>query len=146
MTARPDVSFLVLDTSVDRLSAYGFPEEISPHLDALAADATRFRHGISTTQWTILSHTSMFTGVYPAVHRTQKSSSRVPARCLRWQSGCNKAAITPRRSVTTRWSAWSIAALRRGFYSFLNYSGLLTSRPQPGRCTFSPDGALSPVF
>jgi arylsulfatase A-like enzyme len=130
MTARPDILFLVLDTQrVDRLSAYGFPEEISPHLDALAADATRFRHGISTAQWTIPSHTSMFTGVYPAVHRTQKSSSRVPAAlptlAERLQQGgyytaafCNN----PLVGVVDN-------GLRRGFYSFLNYSGLLTSRP-----------------
>ncbi len=130
MTARPDILFLVLDTQrVDRLSAYGFPEEISPHLDALAADAARFRHGISTAQWTIPSHTSMFTGVYPAVHRTQKSSSRVPAAlptlAERLQQGgyytaafCNN----PLVGVVDN-------GLRRGFYSFLNYSGLLTSRP-----------------
>ncbi len=130
MTARPDILFLVLDTQrVDRLSAYGFPEEISPHLDALAADATRFRHGISTAQWTIPSHTSMFTGVYPAVHRTQKSSSRVPAALPTLaerlqQGGYYTAAFchNPLVGVVDN-------GLRRGFYSFLNYSGLLTSRP-----------------
>jgi len=130
MTARPDILFLVLDTQrVDRLSAYGFPEEISPHLDKLAADATIFRHGISTAQWTIPSHTSMFTGVYPAVHRAQKSSSRVPAALptlaerLR-DGGYHTAAFcnNPLVGVVDN-------GLRRGFHSFLNYSGLLTSRP-----------------
>ncbi len=107
MTARPDILFLVLDTQrVDRLSAYGFPQDISPNLDALAADATRFEHGISTAQWTVPSHTSMFTGVYPAVHRTQKSSAPCPPRCPPWQSGCARAAITRRPFATTRWWAW----------------------------------------
>nr|HMN28159.1 sulfatase-like hydrolase/transferase [Caldilineaceae bacterium] len=80
MSARPDVLFLVLDTQrADRLSCYGYPPATSPNLDALAADATLFRHAYSTAQWTVPSHTSMFTGLYPSFHRTTQSFSMVPA-------------------------------------------------------------------
>ena len=80
MTSRPDILLLVLDTQrVDRLSVYGYERETSPNLDALAADATRFRHAVTPAQWTIPTHTSLFTGYYPAVHRTQQSFSKAPA-------------------------------------------------------------------
>ncbi len=129
MTARPDIlSWSWTHERVDRLSAYGFPEEISPHLDALAADAARFRHDISTAQWTIPSHTSMFTGVYPAVHPHPEiliARAAAPTLAERLQQGgyytaafCNN----PLVGVVDN-------GLRRGYYSFLNYSGLLTSRP-----------------
>ena len=130
MTSRPDILFLVLDTQrVDRLSAYGYEQITSPNLDALAADATLFRHGVSTAQWTIPSHTSMFTGQYPAVHRTQQSYSRIPAGLptlaeLLRENGYYTAAFcnNPLVGVVDN-------GLRRGFFSFLNYSGLLTNRP-----------------
>ncbi|MGB3493565.1 MAG: sulfatase-like hydrolase/transferase, partial [Elainellaceae cyanobacterium] len=63
----PDILFLVLDTQrCDRLSCYGYPLETSPNLDALAADATRFESAVSAAQWTVPSHASMFTGLYPS--------------------------------------------------------------------------------
>jgi len=127
---RPDILFIVLDTQrADRLSCYGYERETTPHLDALAADATLFQQAVSTAQWTVPSHTSMFTGVYPSVHGTQQSDSVVPKSlptlAERLTAGgyytagfCNN----PLVGVVNN-------GLRRGFYSFLNYSGWLTSRP-----------------
>ncbi len=130
MTTRPDILLLVLDTQrVDRLSAYGYERNTSPHLDALAADATRFEYGITPAQWTIPTHTSLFTGYYPAVHRTQQSFSKVPQSIptlaeLLQDDGYYTAAFcnNPLVGVVDN-------GLRRGFYSFLNYSGWMTNRP-----------------
>ena len=128
--SRPDILFLVLDTQrADRLSCYGYDKPTSPHLDALAADATRFAHAMASAQWTVPSHTSMFTGTYPSVHRTQHANSVVPptlptlAERLR-AGGYYTAAFcnNPLVGVVNN-------GLRRGFLSFLNYAGWLTSRP-----------------
>ncbi|HRW08923.1 MAG TPA: sulfatase-like hydrolase/transferase, partial [Caldilineaceae bacterium] len=79
MSARPDIILLVLDTQrADRLSCYGYEKETSPNLDAFAADATLFRHACSPAQWTVPSHSSLFTGLYPSVHGTQQSFSILP--------------------------------------------------------------------
>jgi len=130
LTSRPDIIFLVLDTQrADRLSCYGYERDTSPQIDALAADATFFRYGVSPAQWTMPSHASMFTGVYPPVHATQQVDSVLPdslptlAERLR-DGGYFTAAFcnNPLVGVINN-------GLRRGFYSFLNYSGLLTSRP-----------------
>ena len=127
---RPDVVLLVLDTQrADRLSAYGYNAPTSPNLDALAADATLFRHAQTAAQWTVPSHSSMFTGLYPSVHNTRQSFSilpkELPTLAERMSAGgyftaafCNN----PLVGVVDN-------GLRRGFTSFLNYAGLFTSRP-----------------
>lgn len=130
-----DIVLLVLDTQrVDRLSCYGCKQETSPYIDQFAADATLFRHAIAAAQWTVPSHSSMFTGLYPSAHTTVQSFSRLPptiptvAERLR-DSGYYTAAFcnNPLVGVVNN-------GLRRGFLSFLNYSGLLTSHPnQAGR-------------
>lgn len=126
----PNILFLVLDTQrADRLSCYGYPLPTSPHIDAFAADATLFNRAIAPAQWTIPSHASMFTGEYPSTHQTVQSYSilpdHIPTLAERLRNGgyftagfCNN----PLVGVINN-------GLRRGFYSFLNYSGLLNSRP-----------------
>jgi arylsulfatase A-like enzyme len=130
VTTRPDIVLLILDTQrADRLSCYGYPFETSPHLDALAADSTLFRFAVSAAHWTIPSHTSFFTGLYPLSHGTLHASSIVPdslptvAERLR-DSGYFTAAFcnNPLVGVVNN-------GLRRGFLEFFNYSGLMTSRP-----------------
>ena len=130
VTLRPDIVLLVLDTQrVDRLSCYGSDEETSPYIDELASDSTIFNYAVAPAQWTVPSHASMFTGVYPSAHNTLQSFSVLPqtlptlAERLR-DSGYFTAAFcnNPLVGVVNN-------GLRRGFQSFLNYSGLMTSRP-----------------
>jgi len=130
VSRHPDIVFLVLDTQRrDRLSCYGYDRPTSPHLDAFAETATLFRHGIAPAQWTVPSHTSMFTGLYPSAHGVLQSYSvlptEIPTLAERLSAGgyftagfCNN----PLVGVINN-------GLRRGFYSFLNYSGLLRSLP-----------------
>ncbi|NEO25512.1 MAG: sulfatase [Kamptonema sp. SIO4C4] len=125
-----DIVLLVLDTQrADRLSCYGYEKPTSPAIDAFAAESTLFQRGVAAAQWTIPSHGSMFTGVYPSEHQMVQSYSRLPdslptlAERLR-DGGYYTAAFcnNPLVGVINN-------GLRRGFYSFLNYSGLLTSHP-----------------
>lgn len=130
MVARPDIILLVLDTQRrDRLSCYGYDRETTPHLDRVAADATIFTHAVAAAQWTVPSHASMFTGLYPTDHTMYHASSVLPARLEtlagRLSAGgyftsafCNN----PLLGVVNN-------GLRRGFHSFLNYGGLMTSHP-----------------
>lgn len=130
MVARPDILFVVLDTQrADRLSCYGYDKPTSPHIDAFATQSTLFKRAIAPAQWTVPSHASMFTGRYPSAHGVLQSYSvlpeSIPTLAERLSQGgyyttgfCNN----PLVGVINN-------GLRRGFYSFLNYSGLLTSRP-----------------
>ena len=130
MTARPDIVLLVLDTQrVDRLSCYGNRLEISPRIDELAADSTLFRHAVSTAQWTVPSHASMFTGLYPSRHTMFHASSVMPASLTTLAER-----LSDNHYITTAYCNNPLLGvvnngLRRGFNSFLNYSGWMTSRP-----------------
>ncbi|MFB6159813.1 MAG: sulfatase [Haloferacaceae archaeon] len=69
MSADPDVLFLVLDSvRKDRVSWYGHDRETTPTLDAFAERATAFDNAYAPAPWTLPSHCSMFTGLYPSEH------------------------------------------------------------------------------
>jgi hypothetical protein len=58
-----------LDTlRADRLSAYGYGEETSPFLARLAERATVFQRVLAPYPATLVSHMSLFTGLYPQQH------------------------------------------------------------------------------
>ena len=62
----PNVLLLVLDTArASDLSVYGFPRSTSPNLAAFAADGVRFERAVATAPWTLPSHATIFTGLYP---------------------------------------------------------------------------------
>lgn len=79
MAQQPDIVLLVLDTQrADHLSCYGYARPTSPTLDALAADATRFAAAIAPAQWTVPTHASLFTGLYPSQHTVHQMNSMLP--------------------------------------------------------------------
>ncbi len=127
----PNIIMIVLDTHrVDRLGAYGYQRGTSPNIDHFVEQATVFEHGISTAQWTIPSHASMFTGEYPTTHQTIQAHYSLDSRfdtiaTLLAQQGyqttgfCNN----PLVGVLNN-------GLKRGFDTFYNYSGAVPSVPR----------------
>lgn len=69
METAPDVLFVVLDSArIDRLSTYGHDRQTTPALDELAEGATVFENAYTPAPWTLPSHCSMFTGLFPSEH------------------------------------------------------------------------------
>ncbi|MDG1490680.1 MAG: sulfatase, partial [Planctomycetota bacterium] len=67
----PHVIVLSLDTvRADRVGCYGGGRSSTPRLDALAAGADRYETCVATAPWTLPSHASMFTGLFPFEHGT----------------------------------------------------------------------------
>jgi arylsulfatase A-like enzyme len=67
--ARPNVLFILVDSlRSDRLSGNGYPLPTSPHLDALAAEGVSCKSVLATSTWTVPTHASLFTGLYPSSH------------------------------------------------------------------------------
>lgn len=80
-TAQPPVIFLTLDTTRrDALGLYSKRSGITPNLDAFAKHATVFTHAVSTSPWTLPSHASMFTGLYPSEHGAGLKTMRLMPR------------------------------------------------------------------
>ena len=58
-----------LDTlRYDHLGCYGYGREVSPNVDRMAAEGLMFRHAYSHAPYTLPSHASLFTSLYPSVH------------------------------------------------------------------------------
>lgn len=67
--AGPDVILISVDAlRADRLGIYGGPAGLTPALDRFAADAVVFDRAYAQEPWTLTSHMSMLTGLYPDVH------------------------------------------------------------------------------
>ncbi len=64
-----NVVFLVIDTlRADHLGCYGYRRPVSPNIDALAEKSTRYSRSFSSSPWTLPSHASLFTGLFPYEH------------------------------------------------------------------------------
>ncbi len=69
---------ITLDTTRrDALGAYGAPAGLTPNLDTLAKRATVFEEAFSTSPWTLPSHASIFTGLYPSRHKAGVSEAQL---------------------------------------------------------------------
>ncbi len=122
----PDVLLIVLDSQrADRLGCYGYPDAITPNLDSFAREAALFEQAISPAQWTIPTHASLFTGLYPTAHQVtqyrQTLGANVPhlAEMLS-ASGYRTIGLSNNALVGVLKNGFT-----RGFDTFYNYSGAL---------------------
>ncbi|RMG77136.1 MAG: sulfatase [Chloroflexi bacterium] len=126
----PDIVLIILDTQRrDRLSIYGHPQQTSPHLDEFATESTLFERAIAPAQWTVPSHASMFTGLYPSTHQvtqaTSKLSGSYPTLAEILQAdGYHTAGFCNNPLVGVL-----DTGLIRGFNQFFNYAGAAPNRP-----------------
>lgn len=64
----PNVVLIVLDTlRSDRVGVYG-GGKLTPNLDRLAESSLTYTQAVSTAPWTLPTHASLFTGLYPDEH------------------------------------------------------------------------------
>jgi len=74
----PNVIMIVLDTArADHFSFYGYPRATTPFLEQLAKDSVVFENAFSTAPWTLPSHASFFTGLYPSEHNCHYENMRL---------------------------------------------------------------------
>lgn len=67
---RPNIVFVSIDTlRADQLGEYGNEGRFTPVLDELAKRGVRFAQARTTAPWTLPSHGSAFTGLFPTDHR-----------------------------------------------------------------------------
>jgi len=78
---RPDVASLhpvvliSLDTTRrDHLSVYGYDRPTSPRLEELAKDGLVVQDFLTTSSWTLPTHASLFTGLFPSSHGAHYSN------------------------------------------------------------------------
>ena len=75
----PNVILISIDTlRPDYLGCYGQSMNISPYVDKLAGRGVLFKNAIAQSPWTLPSHMSILTSLYPAVHLVQNDISVLP--------------------------------------------------------------------
>lgn len=76
---KPNVIIISIDTTrADRLSAYGHYRPTTPYIDRLAKEGRLFKNAIAPSIWTVPSHASLFTGLYPSKHGLGYLSDYLP--------------------------------------------------------------------
>lgn len=129
-TTKPNILFIILDTlRRDRLSIYGHSRPTSPELDEFAANATLFERAVSTAQWTIPSHASMFTGLYPSTHQVTQGNSRLSGSYPTLAEILHGAGYHTAGFCNNPLLGVLENGLQRGFVDFYNYAGAAPNRP-----------------
>jgi len=80
---RRNVILISLDTlRADRVGAYGYPRQTSPAIDRLAARGALFENAIAECSWTLPSHATMLSGLFPATHGAVLPSLKPGSRTI----------------------------------------------------------------
>ncbi len=148
----PDVLVVVIDTvRADHLSTLGYERETSPRLSRLAAEGTLFTDATSPSTWSLPSHASLFTGLYPSGHGTHAESRFLREEALTMaeafaRSGYDTACFTANPHISDSFSltqgfayqdrAWAAGG---GGRSFMFINRLLDA---VGQGAFDKGGAL----
>ncbi len=75
---RPNVVLITVESvRADHVGCYGFSQPTTPHLDDLAREGTVFENAHAVTSWTLSSHATLFTGLYPSAHQVQRPRDRL---------------------------------------------------------------------
>jgi len=78
---RPNLVLVSIDTlRADRLGCYGHDRPTSPNLDRLATGGVRFSAATAQAPWTLPSHVSLLTGLYPSTHGVVFGTDRLVPR------------------------------------------------------------------
>ena len=74
---RASIVMVMLDTlRADYVGTYGFSGDVSPHIDAIGREGVVFERAFAQSPWTKPSIASLFTGLYPEVHKVLTENGR----------------------------------------------------------------------
>lgn len=75
---KPNIVLIVVDSARrERFGCYGYQRQLTPVIDSIARSGSVFERMISPASWTLPSHASMFTGLYPREHGAERPTYRM---------------------------------------------------------------------
>ncbi len=99
---RPDIILVSIDSlRADHLGSYGSTRGATPFLDALAARGSRYAHARSSAPWTLPSHTTMLTGLWPQQHTVVDDGRKIDGSLPMIQESLQKAGYATAGFVST---------------------------------------------
>ncbi len=115
----------------DHLGAYGYPRPTSPVLDAVAKQGVVFEDASAPSPWTLPSHASLLTGLYPSRHALTSHEVRLPESVATLASLLEAGGFVTAAVVNSH-NLSSLFGLERGFREF-QYVKELVSQREPSR-------------
>ncbi|HZM71000.1 MAG TPA: sulfatase, partial [Candidatus Cryosericum sp.] len=78
---RPNILLIVVDTArADRFSTNGYARDTTPAIAALGREGAVYLRAYAPSPWTLPSHASLFTGLYPSSHGADSGHLRLDER------------------------------------------------------------------
>jgi len=125
----PNVLLIVLDTTrADYLSCYGYKERTTPRIDRLASEGTRYTRAYSTDFWTLPSHATILTGLYPTEAGATSETNHLPTSLVTLAERFQTAGYSTGAVVCNTWVSGE-----RGFaQGFTDYEEMWRAANRPG--------------
>lgn len=119
----PNIILISIDTlRADHLGCYGYPRDTTPNIDAFSSSAALFKNVIAQAPYTISSHMSMLTSLYPSFHKvnmielSRLHPDKVTLAEVLYDKGYRTWAITGGGQVSSGYGFYD------GFESFIEYT------------------------
>ena len=124
-----NVLLVTLDTTrADYFSCYGKRPRTTPRMDDFAADSARYSRAFSTDFWTLPSHASILTGLYPSEAGATSETNHLPADVTTLAEHLKEAGYQTGAVVCNAW-----VSAERGFdQGFTDYVEMWRARNRPG--------------
>ncbi len=102
----PVFVYLIDTLRPDHLGCYGYPRNISPHIDAFADDAFLFSRAVTAAPWTRPAVAGLFTGLTPRLHGVRGRAGVLPLAFRTWpeamqELGYRTVAVVTNQNITT---------------------------------------------
>ena len=79
---RPNIVLIVMDAArASSLSCYGYRRPTTPNLERFADRCVVYEKAISPAGWSLPSHASLFTGLYPSRHGAHDEHKYLRPEC-----------------------------------------------------------------
>jgi len=110
-----NVVLIVLDTlRVKNMRCYGYDKPTTPNMDRIAEEGVLFENHFVPGCWTLPSHVSMFTGLYPFTHRADMEHAYLDDEYPTWAEVCHRVGYLTAAFNPNTWIRASAAD--RGFH------------------------------
>lgn len=102
----------------DHLGCYGYPRNTTPNVDRLAEKGIIFKNMIAAAPWTLPSHMSMMTSLYPDLHRVSGIKDRLDNKRVTIAEALRKNGYTTAGLISVQWLS-SLFGFNRGFQKYI---------------------------
>ncbi len=115
---KPNVLLIVLDTArADKFGFMGYNRPTSPFIDSIASQGAVYKNAFAPCFWTLPSHASIFTGLYPCQAGATSETNMLPPGNITQAELLKDAGY---RTVGASCNSW--VSIERGFSSgFMDY-------------------------